>query len=32
LMGWSNRLDNVRPSMLEPRLLWNAGEATKSKR
>ncbi len=26
LVGWSNRLENVRPSILTPHLLWNAEE------
>jgi peptide/nickel transport system substrate-binding protein len=26
LVGWSNRLDNVIPSILTPHLLWNAEE------
>lgn len=29
LVGWSNRLGNVRPSLLQPHLLWNAEELTK---
>jgi peptide/nickel transport system substrate-binding protein len=26
LVGWSNQLDNVHPSILTPHLLWNADE------
>jgi peptide/nickel transport system substrate-binding protein len=29
LVGWCNRLDNVRPSILTPHLLWNAEEICK---
>ncbi len=29
LAGWSNKLDNVRPSILAPHLIWNAEEITK---
>ncbi len=32
LVGWSNKLGNVRPSILAPHLIWNAEEITKSKR
>jgi len=32
LVGWSNRLDNVRPSILTPHLLWNAEEICKRDR
>ncbi len=28
LTGWSNRVGNVRPSILAPQLLWNAEELT----
>jgi peptide/nickel transport system substrate-binding protein len=28
LVGWSNRLGNVRPSILAPHLIWNAEELT----
>jgi peptide/nickel transport system substrate-binding protein len=31
LVGWSNRLGNVRPSILTPHLVWNAEEITKRK-
>ncbi len=31
LVGWSNKLGNVRPSILVPHLLWNAEEITKRK-
>ena len=31
LVGWSNRLGNVRPSVLTPHLVWNAEEITKRK-
>jgi peptide/nickel transport system substrate-binding protein len=30
LVGWCNRLGNVRPSILVPHLLWNVEEITKS--
>jgi peptide/nickel transport system substrate-binding protein len=29
LVGWSNRLGNLLPSILPPHLLWNAEEITK---
>ncbi len=29
LVGWSNRLGNIRPSILAPHLVWNAEEITK---
>jgi len=29
LVGWSNKLGNVRPSILAPHLIWNAEEITK---
>ena len=29
LVGWSNRLHNVRPSILTPQVLWNAEELWK---
>jgi peptide/nickel transport system substrate-binding protein len=29
LVGWSNRLGNLLPSILPPHLLWNAEELTK---
>jgi peptide/nickel transport system substrate-binding protein len=29
LVGWSNRLGNLRPSILPPHLIWNAEEITK---
>ena len=29
LVGWSNRLGNVRPSIIAPHLVWNAEEITK---
>ena len=29
LVGWSNRVGNVRPSILAPHLIWNAEEITK---
>ena len=29
LAGWSNKLGNVRPSILAPHLIWNAEEITK---
>jgi peptide/nickel transport system substrate-binding protein len=29
LVGWSNRLGNIRPSILAPHLIWNAEEITK---
>jgi peptide/nickel transport system substrate-binding protein len=29
LAAWSNRLGNVRPSILAPHLIWNAEEITK---
>lgn len=32
LPGWSNRIGNVKPSILPPHLLWNAEELTKSPR
>ena len=28
LAGWSNKLDNVHPSILVPHLIWNAEEIT----
>lgn len=28
LVGWSNRLGNVQPSILAPHLIWNAEELT----
>ncbi len=28
LVGWNNRLGNVRPSILAPHLIWNAEELT----
>jgi len=28
LVGWSNKLGNVRPSILPPHLIWNAEELT----
>jgi peptide/nickel transport system substrate-binding protein len=31
LVGWSNRLGNMRPSILAPHLIWNAEELTKRK-
>jgi peptide/nickel transport system substrate-binding protein len=31
LPGWSNRVGNVRPSILAPYLLWNAEELTRSR-
>jgi peptide/nickel transport system substrate-binding protein len=31
LVGWSNKLGNVRPSILTPHLVWNAEELTKRK-
>jgi len=30
LVGWSNRLGNLLPSILPPHLLWNAEELTKT--
>lgn len=32
LVGWSNTLGNIRPSIVGPHLIWNAEEITKSKR
>ncbi len=32
LVGWSNGLGNIRPSILGPHLIWNAEEITKAKR
>jgi peptide/nickel transport system substrate-binding protein len=32
LVGWNNRLNNVRPSILTPHLLWNADEICKRDR
>ncbi|MBN1569248.1 MAG: ABC transporter substrate-binding protein [Acidobacteria bacterium] len=32
LAGWSNRLGNIRPSILPPHLIWNAEEITKLRR
>jgi ABC-type transport system substrate-binding protein len=29
LVGWSNRLGNLLPSILPPHLLWNVEELTK---
>jgi hypothetical protein len=29
LVGWSNKLGNVRPSIVAPHLIWNAEEITK---
>jgi len=29
LVAWSNKLNNVRPSILAPHLIWNAEEITK---
>jgi len=29
LVGWSNKLGNVRPSIVTPHLIWNAEEITK---
>jgi peptide/nickel transport system substrate-binding protein len=29
LVGWSNKLGNMRPSILAPHLIWNAEEITK---
>ncbi len=29
LTGWSNRVENIRPSILSPHLLWNAEELAK---
>jgi len=29
LAGWSNKLGNMRPSILAPHLIWNAEEITK---
>jgi peptide/nickel transport system substrate-binding protein len=29
LVGWSNKLGNLRPSILAPHLIWNAEEITK---
>ena len=31
LAAWSNRLDNIHPSVLMPHLIWNAEEITKRK-
>jgi peptide/nickel transport system substrate-binding protein len=31
LVGWSNALGNIRPSILVPHLIWNAEEITKLK-
>jgi peptide/nickel transport system substrate-binding protein len=31
LVGWNNRLGNLRPSILAPHLIWNAEEITKRK-
>jgi peptide/nickel transport system substrate-binding protein len=31
LVGWSNGLGNIRPSILVPHLIWNAEEITKLK-
>jgi len=31
LVGWSNKLGNLRPSILMPHLLWNAEEICKRK-
>ena len=31
LVGWSNKLGNLRPSVLKPHLLWNAEEICKRK-
>jgi peptide/nickel transport system substrate-binding protein len=31
LVGWSNSLGNIRPSILVPHLVWNAEEITKLK-
>jgi peptide/nickel transport system substrate-binding protein len=31
LVGWSNKLGNMRPSILAPHLIWNAEEITKRK-
>jgi len=31
LVGWSNQLHNVRPSILVPYLLWNAEEISKDR-
>ncbi len=31
LVGWSNRLGNIRPSIVPPHLIWNAEELTMSK-
>ncbi len=30
LTGWSNKLGNIRPSIVPPHLIWNAEEITKS--
>lgn len=32
LVGWSNKLGNMRPSILAPHLIWNAEEITKRAR
>jgi peptide/nickel transport system substrate-binding protein len=32
LVGWSNKLGNIRPSILAPHLIWNAEEITKRNR
>jgi hypothetical protein len=32
LVGWSNKLGNMRPSILAPHLIWNAEEITKRNR
>jgi peptide/nickel transport system substrate-binding protein len=32
LAGWSNKLGNIRPSILAPHLIWNAEEITKRSR
>jgi peptide/nickel transport system substrate-binding protein len=31
LAGWSNKLGNIRPSIVPPHLIWNAEEITKRK-
>jgi peptide/nickel transport system substrate-binding protein len=31
LVGWNNRLGNVRPSIVVPHILWNVEEITKSR-
>ncbi len=31
LVGWSNKVGNIRPSILAPHLLWNVEEITKSR-